>query len=70
MSKHIHSELMADYAADAAVIAKPWELWEFRDKGLANWPDEWQTLTRNPSWQLNTDYRKIQRVNIQEIESC
>ena len=68
--KHLHSELMADYAADAAVNPRPWELWEFRDKGLANWPDEWMTLERHPSWQLNTDYRKIQRVNIQGTELC
>ena len=59
-SRHIHAELMTAYAADAARDFRPWELWEFRDKGLANWPDQWQTLERHPSWQLNTDYRRIQ----------
>jgi hypothetical protein len=59
-SQHIHAELMTAYAADAARDFRPWELWEFRDKGLANYPDQWQTLERHPAWQLNTEYRRIQ----------
>lgn len=30
MSKHIHAELMAQYAQDAAETDKPWERWQVR----------------------------------------
>jgi len=63
--KHVHSELMADYAADAAFEHRPWEFWQFRDKGLAHRPDEWQTLSGHPNWQVNTDYRRTPEANIQ-----
>lgn len=57
--KHAHAELMAAYAADAMTTSTPWTLWEFRDKGLSHRPGEWQILSRTPSWQENTDYRRL-----------
>lgn len=30
MPAHIHAELMAQYAEDALITDKPWELWEYK----------------------------------------
>ena len=41
MTKHIHAELMAQYAQDAAETETPWERWQFRLVGAENWLDCW-----------------------------
>ena len=39
MTKHIHAELMAQYAQDALETETPWERWQFRLVGAKNWLD-------------------------------
>lgn len=34
MTKHIHAELMAEYAKDAMETDKPWERWECFNLGI------------------------------------
>ena len=31
MTKHIHADLMMEYAKDAMETDKPWERWEYND---------------------------------------
>ena len=37
MAKHIHAELMMQYAQDAQETDKPWELWEMRLPANKTW---------------------------------
>ncbi|AWK42639.1 hypothetical protein [Photorhabdus laumondii] len=54
--KHVHAELMLQYAQDALRTDKPWELWE------AYWPystgGKWIGFTNNPGWYENVKYRR------------
>lgn len=52
MPKHIHAELMMQYAQDAMTTDKPWELWQF-DFGSG-----WQEHTGSPSWFSGVKYRR------------
>lgn len=54
MSKHVHAELMAQYAQDALETDKPWERWEF--KRLID--DFWHDCVEHPAWTINFDYRR------------
>ena len=58
--KHIHAELMAEYAKDAMETDEPWLRWEFKFKGL------WITCNLvSPSWEVKTEYRrKARMINI------
>jgi hypothetical protein len=57
--KHIHAELMTEYAQDAMETDKPWERWECLDMS------RWVTLDYNPRWTSETQYRrKTQTINI------
>ena len=51
MAKHIHADLMLQYAQDAMETDKPWERWELFDDG-------WYGLTNHPVWHFNTEYRR------------
>lgn len=51
MAKHIHADLMLQYAQDAMETDKPWERWELFDDG-------WYGLTNHPVWHFNTKYRR------------
>ena len=59
MSKHIHAELMAQYAQDAMETDAPWELWEYR---RANYNGPWDELETNPTWCEYNRYRRKPRV--------
>ena len=37
MTAHKHAALMLQYAQDAVETAKPWERWELRPMGSAQW---------------------------------
>jgi len=54
MSKHIHAELMAQYAADAMGTDKPWERWEARRIG----DQVWVGLGAHPAWFNDQEYRR------------
>lgn len=52
---HVHAEKMMQYAKDAAITDKPWELWE------VNWNvnnPKWTTLAGNPKWCPDYEYRR------------
>jgi len=51
--KHIHAELMLQYAQDAMETDKPWERWEYFDTQV------WRPLRMvYPLWSVNTQYRR------------
>ena len=51
---HYHAALMAQYAADAAETDTPWERWQNRQAGEADWRD----LTGSPVWSPVFEYRR------------
>jgi hypothetical protein len=53
MTKHIHAELMAQYAQDAMESETPWEYWESKFNN-----SNWYTLSTNPSWKTEHIYRR------------
>ena len=53
MAKHIHAELMAQYAQDAMQSETPWEYWESKFNN-----SNWYTLSTNPSWKTEHIYRR------------
>lgn len=55
MSKHIHADLMLQYAQDAMTTDKPWELWEV-DAGRG-----WVNLLVNPESHSGKKYRRKPR---------
>lgn len=54
MTKHIHADLMLQYAQDAAETDKPWLLWEIYNYSR----EDWTTLDEHPRWAKVTLYRK------------
>ena len=52
MSGHVHAELMAQYAKDAKVTDRPWELWEMDDS------TGWVALAQMPRWNEYVKYRR------------
>jgi hypothetical protein len=63
--KHIHAELMMQYAEDAMNNDKPWLLWESKDEH-----DEcWKTRFVHPRWIKEVQYRrKPKTININGFE--
>lgn len=54
MPKHIHADLMMQYAQDAQESETPWENWELlRSEGV------WLNIQGNPSWHDHYEYRRI-----------
>ena len=51
---HHHAALMAQYAADAAETDMPWERWQNKQAGEADWRD----LTGSPVWSPVFEYRR------------
>ena len=62
MDKHIHADLMLQYAQDAQETDKPWERWELFDDG-------WYGLTNHPVWHFNTKYRRKTKMLSVTLES-
>ena len=68
MTKHIHAELMMEYAKDAMETDKPWARWQFRKKGDTEWSNFVDDIIY-PSWISTNEYRrKIKTVNINGFE--
>lgn len=57
---HIHAALMAEYAKDATITNKPWELWEH---SLKSHDGEWLDCEMHgPSWNPEWNYRRKLKV--------
>lgn len=52
--KHVHADLMMQYAKDAMHYEKPWELWQQYD----DFNNEWFELNLSPRWCVKTKYRR------------
>ena len=52
---HVHADLMAEYAKDAAKSTEPWKDWEITD--LIE-PTDWISCTGHPSWYSGHNYRR------------
>ena len=52
---HVHAELMAEYAKDAAKSTEPWKDWEMTDLFDATF---WVSCTGNPGWISVLNYRR------------
>lgn len=62
--KHIHADLMKQYAEDAQETDKPWKRWEV----FLN-PNGWTKFTYHPSWSEKAQYRYITKtININGFE--
>ena len=56
---HIHAELMAQYAEDAAETDNPWERWEAT---IFDSTVEFRSLFAHPEWSADRKYRRKPRV--------
>lgn len=67
MTKHIHAELMKQYAEDAMETDEPWLLWEFMDNS-----GKWHGCSSHPSWSKKCIFRhkpsKSEVIKIGEYE--
>lgn len=63
---HIHYKEMMQYAEDAAIHDRPWELWECI--GIIT-DDLWTPCTHHPKWNDSLKYRrKTKTININGFE--
>ncbi len=53
MTKHVHADLMLQYAHDAQETDEPWERWEYFHRGTG----EWKSL-KKLNWNPNVMYRR------------
>lgn len=53
MTRHIHADLMMQYAQDALETDKPWERWEYMNLSLT-----FVKLPENPTWNVAVAYRR------------
>lgn len=49
--KHVHAELMKQYAEDAMTTGTPWKMWQIL-------LSEWNHCISNPEWNIGTEYRR------------
>ena len=61
MIKHVHAELMLQYAHDAQETDKPWERWQWQTK-LMQEGDVWNNCLLNPSFDVSYKYRRKPKV--------
>lgn len=55
---HVHAELMALYAEDAAKVNDPWTRWAAQGR-TRSFTTAWFRLTSNPTWDTEVKYRRI-----------
>ena len=60
MTKHVHADLMAEYAKDAQKTDNPWLLWEYKgpESGC------WQSCKNSPTWWGHFEYRHKRKTHI------
>jgi hypothetical protein len=75
MSKHVHADLMLQYAQDAQETDKPWERWQLKEpEMIVNMTstvdaDGFLNCVRHPKWDKDTQYRrKPKTININGYE--
>lgn len=54
MTKHVHADLMLQYAHDAQETDEPWGRWEWYVPATKSW----ETMTASPVWNTRTEYRR------------
>ena len=59
MTKHIHAELMKQYAEDAMTTDEPRKLWEAYHDVYG-----WYTMQSDPSWSKHIKYRRKQKYEV------
>ena len=52
--KHVHAELMMEYAKDAMETNEPWKMWEYFD----HMDKDWFALKSNPQFHPSVKYRR------------
>ena len=57
MAKHIHAELMMQYAQDAMETPRPWERWQYQTESMQE-GDVWNNCFPNPSFDVRYKYRR------------
>ena len=57
MAKHIHAELMMQYAQDAMETPRPWERWQYQTESMQE-GDVWNNCFPNPSFDGSYKYRR------------
>ena len=57
MDKHVHAELMMQYAQDAMETPHPWERWEYQTESMQE-GDVWNNCFPNPSFDVRYKYRR------------
>ena len=57
MAKHIHADLMLQYAQDAQETDKPWERWEYNRCDGFGWVD----MKSHPLWTTKASYCRKQK---------
>lgn len=68
MTKHIHAELMLEYAKDAMETETPWDKWEYCSFHAVGWED---CMTTPTWWESNKYRRKTVNINGHEVpEPC
>ncbi|WP_118984403.1 hypothetical protein [Photorhabdus sp. CRCIA-P01] len=64
--KHVHAELMLQYAQDALKTDEPWKMWEYRDKD-GDYICEWKELNYTPKWGLCREYRRKTEITVGKV---
>ena len=59
MPKHIHAELMKQYAEDAMTTDEPWKLWEYYSSYRY-----WAPVAGNILWDKTIKYRRKQKYEV------
>ena len=57
MAKHIHADLMLQYAQDAMETPRPWERWQYQTESMQE-GDVWNNCFPNPSFDGSYKYRR------------
>lgn len=60
--RHKHARMMLRYARDAAGRPDPWTLWQTKIPG-----EGWVTLTDNPTWCEQAEYRRLDGIEVQFV---
>ena len=61
MAKHIHAEMMMQYAQDAMETPRPWERWQYQTESMQE-GDVWNNCFPNPSFDGDYKYRRKPKI--------
>ena len=60
MPKHIHADLMKQYAEDAMTTDEPWKFWEV----FSRYDGTWVSMDDSPAWNINVKYRRKEKYKV------